>query len=159
MTETFEAFYERSRDPVLRAVFVATGDLDAAREAVDEAFTRALQHWTSLQTHPAVVAWVIRTALNGMRSSWRRRRRTVVGAVPEKGFEPPLPIDRRLVASVMQLPERQRQVVALRILLDLSIEETAKTLGLAPGTVTAHLSRAMATLRSSLQQEVVNDGP
>jgi predicted RNA polymerase sigma factor len=40
-----------------------------------------------------------------------------------------------------------RQVVALRLFLDLDVARTAETLGIAPGTVTAHLSRAIATLR------------
>jgi DNA-directed RNA polymerase specialized sigma24 family protein len=51
------------------------------------------------------------------------------------------------------LPERQRQVVALRIFLDLDTATTAKTLGIAPGTVTAHLARATAALRAQLNQQ------
>jgi DNA-directed RNA polymerase specialized sigma24 family protein len=48
------------------------------------------------------------------------------------------------------LPARQRQVVALRVLLDLDTERTARVLGIAPGTVQAHLGRAMAALRDDL---------
>ena len=43
---------------------------------------------------------------------------------------------------------RQRQVVALRIFLDLDTAHTADVLGIAPGTVTAHLARARAALRA-----------
>jgi DNA-directed RNA polymerase specialized sigma24 family protein len=41
-------------------------------------------------------------------------------------------------------------VVALRLFLDLDTERTARALGIAPGTVQAHLGRAMASLRSEL---------
>ncbi len=41
-------------------------------------------------------------------------------------------------------------MVALRVFLDLDTVTTADALGIAPGTVTAHLSRAVATLRSQL---------
>jgi DNA-directed RNA polymerase specialized sigma24 family protein len=41
-------------------------------------------------------------------------------------------------------------VVALRLFLDLDTEHTARMLGVAPGTVQAHLGRAMASLRSEL---------
>jgi DNA-directed RNA polymerase specialized sigma24 family protein len=41
-------------------------------------------------------------------------------------------------------------VLALRIFLDLDTETTAKVIGIAPGTVTAHLSRAVAALRRDL---------
>jgi len=49
-----------------------------------------------------------------------------------------------------RLPARQREVVALRVLLDLDTETTAEVLGIAPGTVTAHLYRAVAALRRSV---------
>ncbi|HEX6519718.1 MAG TPA: sigma factor-like helix-turn-helix DNA-binding protein [Streptosporangiaceae bacterium] len=49
-----------------------------------------------------------------------------------------------------RLPARQREVLALRIFLDLDTETTAKVIGIAPGTVMAHLSRAVAALRRDL---------
>jgi RNA polymerase sigma-70 factor (ECF subfamily) len=52
-----------------------------------------------------------------------------------------------LLAAVLQLPLRQRQVIGLRIFLDLDTGQTAEVLSIAPGTVKAHLSRAIATLR------------
>ncbi|MCT9931672.1 hypothetical protein N5079_15770 [Planotetraspora sp. A-T 1434] len=55
-----------------------------------------------------------------------------------------------LLAALRRLPPRQREVVALRVFLDLDTETAARTLGIAPGTVTAHLSRAVATLRGDL---------
>jgi DNA-directed RNA polymerase specialized sigma24 family protein len=57
------------------------------------------------------------------------------------------------VAALLRLPARQRQVVALRLFLDLDIDHTAQVLGIAPGTVQAHLGRAVATLRADLMPE------
>jgi RNA polymerase sigma-70 factor (ECF subfamily) len=54
------------------------------------------------------------------------------------------------MAALMTLPTRQRQVIALRIFLDLDSRATARTLGIAEGTVTAHLARATKTLRARL---------
>jgi RNA polymerase sigma-70 factor (ECF subfamily) len=51
------------------------------------------------------------------------------------------------MAAVLRLPLRQRQVIACRLFLDLDTAQTAQTIGIAPGTVTAHLSSAIATLR------------
>jgi DNA-directed RNA polymerase specialized sigma24 family protein len=48
------------------------------------------------------------------------------------------------------LPARQWQVVALRLFLDLDTDRTANVLGIAPGTVQAHLGRAIAALREDL---------
>jgi DNA-directed RNA polymerase specialized sigma24 family protein len=59
-------------------------------------------------------------------------------------------VDPRIMAALLRLPARQRQVVGLRLFLDLDINHTAEVLGIAPGTVQAHLGRAIATLRGDL---------
>jgi RNA polymerase sigma-70 factor (ECF subfamily) len=59
-------------------------------------------------------------------------------------------MDPWLLRAVWRLPRRQRQVVALRILLDLSAEQTAESLGITVGAVGAHLHRALGTLRTIL---------
>ena len=70
--------------------------------------------------------------------------------VPAVESAPPEPLEPGIVLALRALPERQRQVVALRFLCDLSTEQTADALGIATGTVTAHVHRALETLRSSL---------
>ena len=51
---------------------------------------------------------------------------------------------------LLRLPARQRQVVALRLFLDLDTDNTAEALGVAPNTVKAHLARALTALRDDL---------
>ncbi len=60
------------------------------------------------------------------------------------------PIDPWLLRAVWRLPKRQREVVALRVLLDLSELRTAEALGISQATVGVHLHRALETLRTSL---------
>jgi RNA polymerase sigma factor (sigma-70 family) len=157
----FAEFYRSAADECLRTVLVSVGDDDAARELVDEAFARAWASWRTVSMHPAPKAWVVRTALNESISRWRRRRREV--PVPDPGgiAEPPAAsgapanlVDPRIMAALMRLPARQRQVVALRLVLDLDTARTAEVLGIAPGTVMAHLGLAMAALRHDLQPEL-----
>lgn len=148
----FEEFFASNRDRIFRAVLVAVGDRGLAEDAVSEAFTRALGDWNHVATHPAPVAWVVRTALNFARSHRRRELRLVSVSVPEAAVEDDPPTDPELVRRVLDLPERQRQVVALRILLDLSTEQTADLLGIAPGTVTAHLFRALSRIEAQLTE-------
>jgi len=54
------------------------------------------------------------------------------------------------VAALRRLPVRQRQVIALRLLLDLDTATTAQMLGIPAGTVSSSLRRGLATLRSEL---------
>jgi RNA polymerase sigma factor (sigma-70 family) len=57
-----------------------------------------------------------------------------------------------LVRAARGLPRRQRQVVVLRYLADLSEREVAQLLGLSTGTVKTHLHRAAVTLRGRLDE-------
>ena len=59
----------------------------------------------------------------------------------------------------MRLPARQRQVVTLRLFLDLDTGRTAEVLGISPSTVKAHLARAIAALRSDLMPERQQESP
>jgi DNA-directed RNA polymerase specialized sigma24 family protein len=142
----FAEFYREVKDDCLLAVVVSTGERDTAQDLVAEAFARAWASWPSVSRHPAPAAWVVRTALNAGVSRWRRRRREV--AVPDLALIADRPAGGE--AALLRLPERQRQVVALRLFLDLDTERTARVLGIAPGTVQAHLGRAMASLRGEL---------
>ena len=148
----FAEFYAGSRDDCLRAVVATVRDVDKAQDLVAEAFARAWASWRSVSRHPAPRAWVVRTALNLSVSSWRRHRREL----PLMGHDAPACgsasglVDTELTAVLQRLPALQRQVVALRIFLDLDTAQTAEVLGIAPGTVTAHMSRALMALRTEL---------
>jgi len=147
----FAEFYASAKDDCLRVVLASTGDLPAAEDLVAEAFARAWAAWRTVSRHPAPRAWVVRTALNTRVSWWRRRHREVAlgqadgpAVLSGDGSDP---VDTQLMAAVARLPLRQRQVVGLRLFLDLDTASTAEVLGIAPGTVTAHLTRAIAALR------------
>jgi RNA polymerase sigma factor (sigma-70 family) len=153
----FAEFYRESRDECLFAVLVSVGDRDTAQDLVAEAFARAWASWRTVSRHPAPAAWVVRTALNAGISRWRRRRREVpvpdlalVADQPASGEVSGSSVDPRIMAALLRLPARQRQVVALRLFLDLDTAGTAQVLGIAPGTVQAHLGRALAALRDDL---------
>jgi RNA polymerase sigma-70 factor (ECF subfamily) len=148
----FAEFYDAARDDCLRTVIACVGDWQAAEDLVAEAFARAWARWRTVSRHPAPRAWVVRTALN-TRVSWYRRSKheiTLSETADLPVGEIAGPLDSELMAALLKLPERQRQVVALRIFLDLDTAHSADALGIAPGTVTAHLARAMASLRDSL---------
>ncbi|HEY6790517.1 MAG TPA: sigma factor-like helix-turn-helix DNA-binding protein [Trebonia sp.] len=153
----FAEFYRSSRDECQRTVFVIVGDQDSAQEIVAEAFARACASWRAVSGHPAPAAWVVRTALNVNVSRWRRRHREVpvpdLGVLadqPAAGSGVQDPVDPRIMAALLRLPARQRQVIALRLILDLDTGGTARVLGIRPNTVMVHMARALATLRSDL---------
>lgn len=151
----FAEFYASAKDDCLRTVLASTGDMQAAEDLVAESFARAWADWRTVSMHPAPQAWVVRTALNTRVSWWRRRRREVMLSqadviVAARDCDDNGPVDAELLAALLRLPLRQRQVVALRVFLDLDTAHTADVLGIAPGTVTAHMARAIAALRQDV---------
>jgi RNA polymerase sigma-70 factor (ECF subfamily) len=128
-----------------------TGDEALAEEIAAEALTRLYVRWFWLSRKPHLDAWVNRVATNLALDALRRRHR-VHGPRAEAAPDPVHLVSDRLelTAALRKLPRRQREVVALRLLADLSEREVAAMLQLSEGTVKTHLHRALASLRTSL---------
>jgi RNA polymerase sigma factor (sigma-70 family) len=148
--DDFESFYRATRDRCFRALVATVRDAEEADDLLAEAYTRALSRWDSVSMAPVPVAWVMRTALNLHRDRWRRLVRARRLRRPDPSPGSTVEADPKVLEALWALPERQRQVVALRVLAELDTKETATTLGIAPGTVTVHLHRGLVALREKL---------
>jgi DNA-directed RNA polymerase specialized sigma24 family protein len=148
----FADFFRASWEPCLRALVAVVGSQQLAEDQVAEAFGRAWASWPKVRRHPAPRAWVVRTALNSGASWWRRRRLEL----PLGDHDWPAPggldggLDARLLTAIWRLPPRQREVIALRIFLDLDTATIGRQLGIEAGTARMHLSRGVAALRDEL---------
>jgi RNA polymerase sigma factor (sigma-70 family) len=148
----FAEFFAASWDPCLRAVAASTGNMTLAEDQTAEAFARAWSSWHKVRNHPAPRAWVVRSALNAGASWWHRRSKETalishdIAGADSQGSG----LDAAVLTALRRLPARPREVIVLRVFLDLDVDTTARHLGIAPGTVRAHLSRAMTALRSEL---------
>jgi RNA polymerase sigma-70 factor (sigma-E family) len=148
----FADFFQASWEPCLRALVAVVGSPQLAEDQVAEAFAKAWASWPKVRRHPAPQAWVVRTALNTGASWWRRRR----GELPLADHDRIAPadldggLDAALLTALWRLPPRQREVIALRMFLDLDTATIARQLGIEAGTVRMHLSRGVAALRHEL---------
>ena len=155
----FADFFAASWEPCLRAVAACTGSMPPAEDQVAEAFARAWASWHKVSRHPAPRAWVVRTALNTGASWWHKRSRET----PLAGYDMAVTggsgtgLDAAVLAALRRLPVRQREVIVLRVFLDLDIDTTARQLGIAPGTVRAHQSRGMTALRNELARATTTE--
>lgn len=142
---------------VLRAVTVVCGDRHRAEDAVQEA---VVDVWTKRREVDDLAGWVTVAAINRTRSRWRsaaaeqRALERLGRAARPATTGSPEPSDGRLAAALATLPRQQREVVALHYLLDLSVVSVGERLGIAEGTVKAHLHRARETLRDALTVDI-----
>lgn len=149
VTPSFESFYAASRDRVGRALALTLHDPELAADAVDEAMVRAYQHWEKVAHLDNPSGWAYRVALNYARSRIRRRRGREELLHSAADHDPPT-VEPAIAAAVAQLPTRQRAVVVCRFVLGWSEAETARSLGIRPGTVKSRLHRALRALESEL---------
>jgi RNA polymerase sigma-70 factor (ECF subfamily) len=147
MADELEALYrERLRD-FCRAAAAIAGDEESGRDAVQDAFAKAVRKRRRFRGDGPLEAWVWRIVVNAARDARRRRK-----APPEQ----PAPVDARaeeLGLPLELLTDRQREVLFLHYYADLDYETIAHALAISPGTVGATLSAARQTLRGALRQE------
>jgi RNA polymerase sigma factor (sigma-70 family) len=147
----FPDFYRVNHQPVFRALAATIGDQELAREAVDEAMTRAFQRWATVSSYDNAPGWVYRVGLNWARSRLRKQKREDLhDAPPERAVHQPLP-DPDIEAALRALPVESRSLVVLRHLLDWSYEEIAHTLDIPVGTAKSRLHRVIDQLRDALE--------
>lgn len=148
---TFEDFWRAEHVSVARALAFTLGDVQLAAEATDEAMARAFQHWARVGTLESPAGWTYRVGLNWSRSVLRRVRRRPPAWLAQQSTHHDAPtIEPSIVAAVQQLPAGQRSVVACRLLLNYSEQQTATLLRIRPGTVKSRLARAITQLSTSL---------
>lgn len=152
----FRDFVSARSPALLRTAYLLSGgDWALAEDLLQTALTKTYLSWGRIRDQNARESYVRATLATTATSWWRRKwtgeRATAV--LPETAVaDPGSRLDDRdaLWRLVLTLPVRQRAVLVLRFYEDLSEAETAHTLGLSPGTVKSHTSRALATLRREL---------
>jgi len=99
-------------------------------------------------------AYARKTVVNAALSHARRRKETPTDTVPDRSTAPPDESGLDVGRALDLLPARQRAIIALRFLDDLSVTDVAHVLGIAEGTVKSQTSRALDTLRAHLPELV-----
>jgi RNA polymerase sigma factor (sigma-70 family) len=121
----FELFYEEHRDPVFAHLRRLLGD--AAEDAFQETFLRALRAYPELRDGRHLRAWVFTIATRIAIDESRRRKPR--GELPEIAVEDGLPPNAELGPLTDELPPTERAAVVLRYGFDLPYDEIAAALG------------------------------
>jgi len=161
----YEEIVQRYQQVAFRTAYVIAGSAADAEDAAQEGFVKAYRALHRFRAGAELRPWLLRIvaneARNRVRSSGRRHRlelRLTEGFRPGDAAPSPeavavaLDERKRLLAMVNALSEEDRLVIASRYFLQLSGEETASALGIPEGTVKSRLSRALARLKTRVEE-------
>jgi len=157
---SFAATAEEHLDDVYGYLVYLTRDRSLAEDLTADTFEKALRLWRRFDPARASArTWLCQiartTALDWFRSEERRQQREKRAAPPEhvdaafaEGLSP------QIEAALAELSAGEREVIALRVLLDLDGEEAARVLGISPTAVSTRLSRALKKLEEKVSVNV-----
>jgi RNA polymerase sigma factor (sigma-70 family) len=156
----FAAVAEAELDAVHRYLLFLTGNRTVAEDLTGETFEKAFRKWRRFDPRRGTArAWLCgiarSAALDHFRAEERRRRREErytrgAAEVEETELGPSA-----LEAALAQLSPAEREVVALRVLLDLDGPTAARVLGISPTACSTRLSRALKRLEELMVDERV----
>lgn len=154
LVRQFDAFYRSEYAGVLSILAGLVHSRAVAEELTQDAFLRAHRLWAEVSAHPNPEAWVRRVAIN-LSMSWLRRRSAEARSLLRwsRGRKDWVGLAEPAVdwwAAVRQLPRRQAQCVLLFYAEDMSVADIAEHLGVAEGTVKAHLHKGRRALAEAL---------
>ena len=149
LVAAIEQVYRDGYRRYLRLAVAMLGDDDRGRDAVQEAFARALRSRGDLRRVESLHGWLWRTLVNVCRIEIRRPVALLEepGEPGRNGHAEEWPEVRALIAA---LPERQRLVLFLRHYADLDYRSIGEIVGIERGTVAATLHAAHQKVRETI---------
>lgn len=160
MRDGLDDFLAELCDPLYRFLLRLTGNREQAADLAQEALLRAWKSRTSLQDPRLRRVWAFRVAANLAKDHHRHKRTTrrvqqewsrPVGSVPRPEDQLAHHETRaKVTQAVDQLPSRQREVMHLLLVEELTPTEIGEVLGIDSHSVRSNLAAARKTLRTNL---------
>jgi RNA polymerase sigma-70 factor, ECF subfamily len=160
----FASMTEAHLDDVYRYLLYMTANPSTAEDLTSETFERALARWTRFDARRgSAQTWLCQiarsAALDHFRSEERRRRRELNPATREGAtaaeIELPDEYGPVLRQALRTLTAADREVIALRIVLELDAQTAGRVLGTSPSACTTRLNRALAKLEKKVRPRLV----
>ncbi|MBR5961821.1 MAG: sigma-70 family RNA polymerase sigma factor [Clostridia bacterium] len=163
--QRLNGWIEKYSDSILRTCFLYLSDRGQAEDALQDTWIKAWKHMDEYEKNNIAndKAWLLRIAVNTCkdyrRSAWFRHvdRTKALDELPPQ-IAAVEPEDRSLTLTVMELPDRYKQVILLYFFQGLTMQETADALGASQATVSRRLDKAKELLRGSLTGGAAYEG-
>lgn len=159
-----EAAFEQHQAELLGTLYYLVGNLEDARDALQDAFIKCWRHQDEVGQIQNLKAWIFRVALNAGRdireTAWRRKRQGLPedeSTLASRHAGPDMIVEHderlsRLRDALKQLRAEEQEVFLLRQNGELTYEEIAEMLSVPTGTVKTRMRLALARLREVLAE-------
>jgi len=147
----FETAFDELHRVAYTVAYKILNDRDESQDVAQESLARAFASWKKVRDYAG--PWVAKTAGHLAIDRWRRLKRPLPASSLASLYRPAddeAAMRVTIREALVRLPKRQREVLVLRYLTDLTEESTARALGVKVGTVKQHNARALAALRTRL---------
>jgi RNA polymerase sigma-70 factor (sigma-E family) len=153
--EDFAEYVAARQAHLRRIAYAICGDWHRAEDVLQTAFVKLYVAWPRIHRQGNEDAYVrqiiVRANIDEHRRAWNRRERPGLDGHDPVTREGVGTEERSALFDALQgLPVMQRKVVVLRHWLGMSVDETARELGISTGTVKSHSSRGLGKLEMVL---------
>jgi RNA polymerase sigma-70 factor (ECF subfamily) len=165
--QEFQSFYQENLGPIYRYIYSNVRTREEAEDLTSQVFLKALRSLDLKRSMQSAQAWLFQVARTTIADYWRAHYRGTPSSLEdllEAGWEGPAAeeepslrssgVEDRVQGILQALPERYREVLTCRFLLDLSVRETAVRMGLTETNVKVVQFRA---LRHAANLEAVRE--
>ena len=168
MGYNIETLMREYGNDVLRTAYSYVKDRFTAEDIFQDVFIKAYKNLDNFREESGIKTWLIRITINTckdyLKSAYNRKVVPMMefkedSLTSEDDFEEVENKDRdRFVKeTVMTLPEGYREVLLCVYYHEMSVAETAESLGIAEGTVKSRLSRARELMKTKLEGRRYHD--
>lgn len=154
-TQEFLTLYQENLARVYRFVYIKVKNQEVAEDLTSQIFLKAARYLDSKRSSQSIRSWLLKVASTTVVDYWRAFYRTPTSSLDrllKAGWEGPTEdvflgangsTAEQVQRILRQLPERDREVLTCRFLLNLSVNETAQRMGISEANVKTLQFRAL----------------
>lgn len=161
--DAFEILMNKYRKEIYRLAYRMVGNHHDADDVAQETFVKAFLSMKKFRGSSSFKTWIYSIAINSARDVSARQGRARRVELPlmegasevmkdSRAGEYDVSAQELIASTVNHLPERQREVLVLKVFHGMKHSEIARALGITTGAAKANLFHAIKCLKSKLHQ-------
>lgn len=159
---SFLASFEAYNDAIFKYCYFKTSDREKALDLTQDTFAKTWEYLASGKEIDNIKAFLYRVATNAVTDSYRKKKSESLDSMQEDGFDPMTDEHEKsfrglegeeVMKYLDELDEPYKEILTLRFIHDLSIDEIIEITGESGNTISVRLHRAIGKLKTKFQEK------